>query len=75
MTKGAWVDGHRREALVGEPPDIRPSGGSLRSTPATPEIGDEPGMTVVNSGYGSAYHVTSISGVAAKSISPATRSG
>jgi len=27
--------GHRREALVGEPPEIQGSGGSLRSTPAT----------------------------------------
>ena len=31
----AAVDGHRREALVGEPPVGRVSGGSLRSTPAT----------------------------------------
>ena len=36
QTRVAGVDGHRREALVGEPPETRPTGGSLRSTPATP---------------------------------------
>ena len=36
-TRVARVDGHRREALVGEPPEARETGGSLRSTPATPQ--------------------------------------
>jgi len=32
---GAGVDGHRSKALLGEPPEIQRSGGSLRWTPTT----------------------------------------
>ena len=39
----AGVDGHRREALVGEPPDRRVSGGSLTLDPGHPRL-DRPNL-------------------------------
>jgi len=38
LRKVAGVDGHRRAALVGDPPVRRVSGGSLRSTPALKKV-------------------------------------
>jgi len=49
----AGVDGHRREALVGEPPGPWPSGGSLALDPGHPEseqLNSEPVILVVNAG-------------------------
>jgi len=43
----AGVDGHRREALVGEPPDPRISGGSLALDPGHPKS-DQPNLELLN---------------------------
>jgi len=42
----AEVDGHRREALVDEPPDPRPSGGSLALDPGHPKS-DQPNLELL----------------------------
>ena len=46
----AGVDGHRREALVGEPPDRRISGGSLTLDPGHPKP-DHPNLELLIADY------------------------